>query len=102
MIPAAAHAVDTDCTSLVSAPATVRDLIRIKTRSKLGNLELAMKGFTKPAAAEKSPFKIMPSLAELVVYGTVNLFALKAAQRQLKTIDSYVWEKDESSRQTSL
>lgn len=88
--------------SEVSAPGTFLDLLRIKTRSKLGKLQLAQQQDCKvPAARATSSFTIRPSLWELLVYYVVNLVAYANALRYRGRYAHYRWHRDESSRQTS-
>lgn len=92
---------------LVHAPRTFTALLRARTRSRLGLYELRMK-FPDRAAAEqatksygsalrgalKSPSLWLPA----VVYLTVNLLARLRAARQLRDLERYRWERDETTR----
>lgn len=86
------------CISTVSAPSNLLNLIKIKSRSKLGNLELKKKGFVKNSPTQGKRFSTKPSFLEFITYGVVNLIASKLALRNLSKIKSYTWQKDISSR----
>lgn len=88
----------------VSAPRTVRSLIKIKSRARLGNMELKARklGLDKPAPHYGS---VLPSLllsrhcvSACVYIVLVFLFRLRA-QQQFQNLDNYQWEVDHSSRQ---
>lgn len=96
-----------DVVAVVRAPRTLRDLIRIKTRSRLGSYQLARLHDSRIATVPKtrrghvwlgillSPW-LWPCLA---VYVFVNLVGRWRARRQLMNrLDTYVWERDESTR----
>lgn len=96
-----------DVVAVVRAPRTLRDLIRIKTRSRLGSYQLARLHDSRIATVPKtrrghvwlgvllSP-RLWPCLA---VYVFVNLVGRWRARRQLMNrLDTYVWERDESTR----
>ena len=87
----------------VSAPRTVQSLIKIKTRARLGNVELKARklGYDKP---EPKYGAILPSLlfsrhwlSALVYIGFVVIFRSRAKQ-QFKDLDNYQWEVDHTSR----
>lgn len=88
-----------ECISIVSAPRDIRSLIKIKSRSKLGNMELKEKGWVKNAPLTGKRFAQSPNLIELVVYGVVNVIATKLAKRSLASLELYTWQKDNSSRE---
>lgn len=96
-----------DCVSVVQGPATLWDLIRIKTRSRLGLYQLRRR-FPELVARETAGKQygrasrgilanplLWPSV---LVYVCVNLLSKCRARRQIGRIDNYVWERDESSR----
>lgn len=95
-----------DCTFTIRSPRKLSDLIRIKTRSRLGLYELRSR---MPHLAENSRHKADPWWKAVltrpqlwpaaVVYLFVNVITRLRAKKQLKTIDNYQWERDESSRQ---
>ncbi|NMR23955.1 glycosyltransferase [Pseudoalteromonas sp. NEC-BIFX-2020_015] len=98
VVPQSQQVVDKQCISTVNAPVTLSDLIKIKTRSKLGNLELKRKNLVVNQELMGKRFSIKPSLFEFLVYGMVNFIAAKSAEIKAKDIHSYKWQKDESSR----
>jgi len=91
----------------VAAPATIPDLIRIMTRSRLGGFELASK-FPDLVAREQAGKRYGGALSVLavrpwlwpaaVVYLWVNAASRLRARRQLRSRAAYVWERDASSR----
>ena len=90
--------------SRVVGPQSLKSLIKIKTRSRLGNLQLRARFPDLPAfqsgpgAASKAarlPFRLMPLLPW---YVGVQLFIRRRAKNQARDIAGYVWERDESSR----
>ena len=83
------------------------DLLKIKTRSRLGGYELSQR-FPELMARERSekPYG-GAALAVLgrpwlwphaAIYAWVNLAARRRAKRQRESKAEYVWERDESSR----
>ena len=88
----------------VSAPRTLKSLVKIKSRARLGNMELKARklGFDKP---EPQYASILPSLlfsrhcisASIYIF-LVFLFRLRA-RKQFQNLDSYQWEVDHTSRQ---
>ena len=91
--------------SIVSAPATLRDLIKIKSRSRVGGYQLAARVPELHQNDEKNYGNALrdvlssPSLwLSIPVYLYVNLVSRRRAREQMKKIDKYVWERDESSR----
>ncbi len=90
-------------TVFVSAPKTVSSLIKIKTRARLGNLELKARklGYDKPSPDYPSAFRsLMFSrhwLSGLVYLGFVSIFRWRA-DKQFRDLDNYEWEVDHSSR----
>ena len=97
-------AVDT-ARSIVKAPSTLAGLIKVRTRSRLGGLQLAklypelLENDDKNYATAFWDILKTPSIWPCVpVYLYVNLIAKRRAQKQLQQLDQYVWERDESSR----
>jgi glycosyltransferase involved in cell wall biosynthesis len=94
----------------VYAPARLSDLIRIKTRSRLGRYELGAR-FPELVARERAAKSYSSALGTVVVrpwlwpaalfYAIVVLQSLRRARAQADAIDNYVWERDLSSRQRS-
>lgn len=91
------------CYSVVMSPRTIWSLIKIKTRSKLGNMELKKK-FTSPTTGGNSfssLFKIAikeKALFKFLVYATVISIATFRAKLQIKKLKTIKWERDESTR----
>ncbi|AGA91757.1 glycosyl transferase [Thioflavicoccus mobilis 8321] len=94
-----------DAYSYVTAPATLAWLLKIKTRSRLGQKELAEK---YPHIVEKEikeygkalfSYLLKPyKLHHLFIYLYVNYLARFKAKRFISNIESYSWERDLSSR----
>jgi glycosyltransferase involved in cell wall biosynthesis len=91
----------------VYAPAGLSDLVRIKTRSRLGSYELrerfpdlvARERTTKSYRSAASTIMVRPWLwPAAVVYAAVLLETRRRARVQVASIHSYVWERDQSSR----
>jgi len=93
------HSIANECISIVSAPRDIRSLIKIKSRSKLGNIELKEKGLVKNAPLTGGRFSQSPNFIEFVVYGVVNVIATKIAKSSLSSLENYSWQKDNSSRE---
>lgn len=97
-----------DCSFTAIAPFNLRDLIKIKTRSRFGNVELKEK-FPELAYAQdntsgslvglivKSPW-LLPSI---FVYVYVNFRIQLGVRKRLRNRDYSTWERDESSRPKS-
>lgn len=93
--------------SKVRAPRTLRDLIKIKTRSRLGSYQLAGRfGESLPGQHKSSEYSLAgiglllrPRLwPSVVAYLHVNLVTRRRAKAQLAHIETYVWERDDSAR----
>ena len=90
--------------SRVLGPRRLADLIKIKTRSRLGNLQLRS-GFPdlpglqagQGAASKVSglPVRLWPLLPW---YVAVQLFIRRRAKIRARNLADYVWERDDSSR----
>lgn len=91
--------------STVRAPASLAWLVKIKTRSRLGGMELAVKspGLLSNEVKDYSgalrgvianPLK----WPKVLVYLYVNLVSRFLARRRFKDLSGYRWEKDLSSR----
>lgn len=88
--------------SLVNTPGNIWDLLKIKTRSKLGKLQLSrQRECQTPKDRGTSAFTRKLSLWELLVYYAINAFAYFNALRFQSRVTSYRWHRDESSRQAS-
>lgn len=94
------------CYTTVQAPATARDLIKIRTRSRLGIYELksADAQAIQRHRAEDSKAKTILTLLRpdmfmrFPIYLIVNIIVRLRARQQLKNIKHYKWERDESTR----
>ena len=87
----------------ITAPATLFSLIKIKTRARLGNMELAQKGLCTQVE-HKAYSQILQqqlysknALAALVYICIAFVIRLRA-RHQFKSLKTYVWEKDLTSR----
>lgn len=95
-----------DATSVVYAPARAADLLQIKTRSRLGNLELDRdypelwshkRSHTKSLMdkARSLPLRVW---AAVPVYVVLQLLARRRAKRLVASLGSYRWQRDDTSR----
>jgi glycosyltransferase involved in cell wall biosynthesis len=91
----------------VLAPLTLADLVKIKTRSRLGVIELARRfpDLYRPDAGRKGYGKALLSLLSrpalypgLIPYAWVTLVSRARARAQSRDFQSYAWERDNSSR----
>lgn len=95
-----------DARTLVRAPRTARDLVSIGTRSRLGVVELRRKypslWKTKSGSRESLATKaagIAPRLLPLLpIYAGLKLLIRFRALRRARDLESYRWDRDESSR----
>ncbi|WP_237068051.1 glycosyltransferase [Microbulbifer guangxiensis] len=88
--------------SLVKSPRDLAGLIRIKTRSKLGSLEISnseVKMGSGPQVNQR--FLQRPTILERLVYGGVNLLALLNARRLIRKRGRAYWLRDETSRHSA-
>jgi len=87
----------------ITAPKDIFSLIKIKTRARLGNMELISRDKC-PIQESKHYGNVMRSrlfskdFIPTAVYIAIALIIRARAQRQFKKLDSYQWEKDTSSR----
>ncbi len=94
-----------DCYSQVRAPLKLSGLIKIKTRSRLGRYELAMK-FPELLGNEEKKYhnaitSLLPKLScwpKMVVYLYVNLLTRFLANRRIKKQGFVGWQRDDTSR----
>lgn len=88
--------------SLVKSPRDFAGLIRIKTRSKLGSLEIR-DSETKIGEGPqfKQRFLQRPTITERLVYGGINLLALFNAHRLIRKQGRAHWLRDETSRHSA-
>jgi glycosyltransferase involved in cell wall biosynthesis len=91
--------------SVVRAPASLKWLVKIKTRSRLGAMELAAKypGLLKNEAKDYSGalrgmLTNPRNWPKVAVYLYVNVVSRLLARRRMKNLAGYRWEKDLSSR----
>ena len=92
-------------TFTIKAPHRFSDLVKVKTRSRLGRLELKQKfprlssGSGEQSGAKSFDIVKKPGLwPAAFVYLLVNALTRIRAKRQIRELDSYQWERDESSR----
>ena len=95
----------TECKFRVFAPVTLGDLIRIKTRVRLGNIELNQKYPNLTAGKENTPGAMtsllcrQPGLiAAVIIYIFVQWRTRQEAEKRRVIADFSTWERDESSR----
>lgn len=91
--------------AIVKAPANLKWLLKIKIRSRLGQIELAKKYPELLKNEEKSYSGALSSLLKnpyiwpkLAIYICINIITRIYAKRNLKNISNIQWEKDMSSR----
>lgn len=91
--------------SLVMAPSNLTGLIKIKTRSRLGEYELRQKfpdlyknDNKEYYSAFSESIIYWKTLPKLLVYLFVNIVTRIRARLAMKKKQPYVWERDESSR----
>lgn len=90
--------------SIVRAPASLDWLVKIKTRSRLGGMEMEAKYPGLLAIEAKDYSWVLQVIAnplkwaKVLVYLYVNLVSRMRARRRLKDLSGYRWEKDLSSR----
>lgn len=100
IVPAGNIEVVKGAVSTVSPPKNLSGLVKIKTRSKLGNYELKRMGYDIYQSVHGKPkhYKFVGFFA-MCVYYVINLISSFQARTKLKKLDSYVWQRDETSRQ---
>jgi hypothetical protein len=91
--------------AIVKAPANLYWLIKIKTRSRLGAMQLRLKYPELVSNEEKNYSGALLSVLaspgrwfKFAVYAFVNLASRFFAKRKLAELENYQWEKDVSSR----
>ena len=96
--------------SRVFAPLTLRDLLKIKTRSRLGVMQLHrfFPGLARRETETKNYTRALISILcrpllyiSAIPYAYVLVMSRLRAQRQLTGSGNYTWERDDSSRQAS-
>lgn len=94
----------TNCTFNVFAPKNIKGLIAIKTRSRLGSLELTAKGYAPREEHGEGTTKgsMLASLfrhpISSSIYITLKMATRIRANQQFKKRRFDVWERDESAR----
>ena len=94
-----------DATVTVYAPRTLADLVRVKTRVRVGAHEL-VRDYPNPVSSDtKSPIDILRALPwgwtlpyKALVYMSIAAYVRARAWRMSRSSDRYGWERDESSR----
>lgn len=91
--------------AIVKAPANLKWLLKIKIRSRLGQMELAQKYPELLKNEQKSYSGALSGLLKkphkwpkLAIYIFINIATRIYAKKNLKNITNYQWEKDMSSR----
>jgi glycosyltransferase involved in cell wall biosynthesis len=94
----------------IYAPAGFLDLVRIKTRSRLGRYQLRQR-FPELVAHERTTKSYRDAIGTIVVrpwlwpaaivYAAVLVVSRRRANVQLSSIENYVWERDQSSRRAA-
>ena len=92
-----------DTTIYIKAPKTLYSLIKIKTRARLGNMQLELANLcARPKQANYSNSlkdKLLSKhFVPTIVYIIIALIIRLRAKKQLGKIENYVWEKDLTSR----
>jgi glycosyltransferase involved in cell wall biosynthesis len=93
-----------ECYALVRAPRDLRNLVKIKTRSRLGVYELQLKypHLAASGGAASGGFRFVamrPSLwAPALVYLGVNFYTRWRARRMAREKGFNIWERDDSRR----
>ena len=87
----------------ITAPQDLNSLIKIKTRARLGNMQLAAAKLC--TQAEKKPYSSIMldklfsrELVPVLVYLSIATFIRWRAGKQYHHLHTYTWEKDQSSR----
>ena len=87
----------------ITAPQDLNSLIKIKTRARLGNMQLAAAKLC--TQAEKKPYSSIMldklfswELVRVLVYLSIATFIRWRAAKQYHHLHTYTWEKDQSSR----
>ena len=94
-----------DCTFKIHAPRTLQGLVAIKTRERLGAIELRIKGFLpREQDREGTTFgSMLWNLAKhpisSLIYATIRLYTRNRATRQARRDQFHLWERDTSSRE---
>ena len=89
----------------ITAPKDLASLIKIKTRARLGNMQLAAlkqcKRFDqKPYGRIMQERLLSKEFIPVLVYLFIATAIRMRAAKQFQNLQSYIWEKDQTSRQT--
>ena len=94
-----------DCSFTAVAPKNLSDLIKIKTRSRFGNVELVKKFPHLNKTSDNQPGNLTGIvlrkpwlLPAALVYVYVKLQIVRGVKKRLQENDFTTWERDESSR----
>jgi len=90
-----------DAKSTVQAPVKLIDLIKIKSRSKLGNYQLSgikINRVNNDNEKVNKTFVNSVNIFNKSIYYLINFIAMVLAKRKIKNILTYQWDRDESSR----
>lgn len=97
-----------NCTFSIDAPRNLKSLIKVKTRSRLGNYQLVSRFPELQSNGGSSPFRLIQNVvrqprlwSKFPVYLGVALLTTWRARRQYAQGRFGVWERDESSREAS-
>lgn len=87
----------------ITAPRDLASLVKIKTRARLGNLQLAAARLCSKADKKPYPSILLDKLLSrefvpALVYLLIASFIRLRAAWQFRNLQSYTWEKDQSSR----
>ena len=94
-----------DCTFVIHAPKTLKGLVAIKTRERLGAIELRVKGFLpREQDREGTTFgsmlmNLMRHPISSVIYSSIRFYTRNRAARQARNHMFHLWERDTSSRE---
>jgi len=95
--PEQIYIVENTCVK-VAAPKTLPELIKVKTRSKYGTIEL--KEFHPSSTRKKRPFAlILANPLSMLNYLSINLIAKYKAKKNYKE-NTFSWLRDDSSRRS--
>ncbi|MEE2680834.1 MAG: glycosyltransferase [Planctomycetota bacterium] len=93
------------CSFRIHAPRSIRGLIAIKTRERLGSIELKAKGYL-PREREPEGTTFGSMFANLlrhpissVIYTALRIITRTRAARQARKRIFHIWERDESARE---
>lgn len=87
----------------ITAPRDIQSLIKIKTRARLGNMQLAAAKLctcleAKPYSSILRDKLFSRDAIPTIIYALIATFIRLRAARQYRHLQTYQWEKDQSSR----